>query len=297
MNHIMKIITAYLQGGLGNQSFIYAAARALALRSDAKLMLDVSSFLDDKVYHRAFALEPYQLMDNSYRLLDAPLRTRLFRRVRYVFLRNHMSRIGNYCCDRRPFKYRPLPVQWRGNLVLDGYWQSEKYFYDYRNQILADFSLRDADWIVHDPIAQKILASRNSIFLHVRSYKDIPGKEDGSRALKNILYYRNALAYLKGVLANGTVFVFSDDVEWARANIVKEDPVFKFVYADASSTQLRDFMLMRLCAHGIAANSSYSWWANWLGEQDHGGVRIRLGKRVMNDDFWPERWIPISREG
>jgi hypothetical protein len=120
--------------------------------------------------------------------------------------------------------------------------------------------------------------------------------ENGSRALKNIVYYRNALDYMKGMLGSGTVFVFSDDIEWAKGNVIKEIPHFRFVYSLPGASQLRDFILMRLCRHSIAANSSYSWWATWLGEKEHGGIRIRLGKRVLNDDFWPERWIPILRE-
>lgn len=288
-----RVVCAYLQGGLGNQAFIYAAARALSLRTGAGLSLDGNYFLDDKTYRRAFSLAPFG------KELTSPCSsfpTRLLRRTRYALLRDRVSRIGNYCCEKRPFKYRPLPVDWQGTLTLDGYFQSEKYFFDARKQILVDFSLQDASWLEPDPLAQRIRSSANSVFLHVRSYKDIPGKEDGSRALKNVQYYSNALAYLKGKLGCATVFVFSDEIEWARANVVKEIPGFRFIYADAHSTQIRDFMLMRLCQHGIAANSSYSWWASWLGEQERGGIRIRLGKRVMNDDFWPERWIPISRE-
>lgn len=289
----MNSVVAYLQGGLGNQAFIYAAARALSLRTGASLLLDGGYFLDDKTYHRAFSLAPFGMELTS---ASPSFSTRLLRRFRYALLRDHVSHVGNYCCDKRPFRWRPLPGNWQGTLTLDGYFQSEKYFFDARKQIFVDFTLQDASWLESDSLAQKIRSSANSIFMHVRTYKDIPGKEDGSRALKNIQYYYNALTYLKGMLGRASVFVFSDEIEWARANVVKEIPGFKFIYADAHSTQIRDFMLMRLCQHGITANSSYSWWASWLGEQEHGGIRIRLDKRVMNDDFWPERWIPISRK-
>lgn len=291
----MNIISAYLQGGLGNQAFIYAAARALSLRTGAGLSFCGDYFLEDKVYRRSLSLDAFRCA-----LGDVNVHCKLVRLAelaRYRLLCDYISRLGNYCCDRRPFKFRPFPEEWRGTLTLDGYWQSERYFADVRREISADFTLRDASWLDQDPLAAKIRGAENPVFLHVRSYKDIPGKEDGSRALKNIIYYRNALDYLKGILPRATVFVFSDDVEWAKANVVRETPCFRFVYSNPDSSQLRDFMLMRLCQHSIAANSTYSWWASWLGEQEHGGIRIRLGKRVMNDDFWPERWISISREG
>lgn len=51
-------------------------------------------------------------------------------------------------------------------------------------------------------------------------------------------------------------------------------------------------MLMR---HGVVANSSFSWWAGWLGEMESPAncIRIRLDIRCMNDDYWPERWIAV----
>lgn len=50
----MRTVRAYLQGGLGNQCFIYATARALALRVGADLELDLDYFGEDKAYARQF---------------------------------------------------------------------------------------------------------------------------------------------------------------------------------------------------------------------------------------------------
>ena len=52
-----KKIYLYLNGGLGNQLFQYAAARNLAIRNNAKLIIDISTgFTLDLKDHRKFSL-------------------------------------------------------------------------------------------------------------------------------------------------------------------------------------------------------------------------------------------------
>lgn len=296
----MRQVITYLQGGLGNQCFIYAAARAAALRARAELELDGSYFLDDKIYRRKFALDAFSL--RTPRLCVSALKAiRLFRRLRYALLRDRVSRFGNYVCDKRPFKFRPLPDSWHGVLTLDGYFQSEKYFYEQREQILKDFTLKDVSWLESDRLAQEIAKTEHSIFLHVRSYKEVPGKENGECAMQLIDYYREAIAYINTHIPSGRLFVFSDDIEWARHNVLssaQEISRLPVVFNDSDSSQLRDFTLMRMCRHGIVADSSFSWWAGWLGDQERlqrgeSAIRIHVNRMVLNEDFWPERWIPI----
>ena len=294
-----KIVRAYLKGGLGNQCFIYAAARAAVLRTGSELLLDGSYFKEDKVYRRSFSLDCFNYAGTK--VADASRAERMFRKVRYALLRDRRQRLGNYCCDMRPFRYRPLPKDWCGTLVLDGYFQSERYFSDVREHILADFTLKDATWLESDPLANQIRTAEHSIFLHVRSYKEVPGKEDGRCAMWLVRYYRDALLRLEGELPSGRVFVFSDDIEWARVNVlagIEGKSRLEFVFNGAGSSQERDFALMRLCRHGILADSSFSWWAGWLGEQEcmQKGVkslRLHVDKYVLNADFWPERWVAI----
>lgn len=296
----MNEIKAYLQGGLGNQCFIYAAARAAALRTGAELVLDGSYFLDDKIYRRKFALDAFSL--RTPRLCVSALKAiRLFRRLRYVLLRDRVSRFGNYVCDRRPFKFRPLPGSWNGTLTLDGYFQSEKYFYDQREQVLKDFTLKDDSWLGSDRLAQEIAKTEHSIFLHVRSYMEVPGKENGECALQLIDYYRDAIAYVNTHVPSGRLFVFSDDIEWAKHHVLscaQQTSRLPITFNDAASSQLRDFTLMRMCRHGIVADSSFSWWAGWLGEQERlkrgdSAIRIHVNRLVLNADFWTDRWIAI----
>ena len=50
-----------LFSGLGNQMFMYAAGRALAIRLGASLELDVSRFPRDRVYRRVYLLDRFPI--------------------------------------------------------------------------------------------------------------------------------------------------------------------------------------------------------------------------------------------
>lgn len=302
MDSCMSTVRAYLQGGLGNQCFIYATARALALMTGAKLVIDCDYLLEDYVYKRKLALDQFNCSFELVRPSSKMLR--VMKMLRYKLLRGRVSRIGNLCIDRRPYKFSPLPKSFTGSLTLDGYWQTEKYFLDAREQLINDFALKDDSWVACDDVARQICeAGDKSVFLHVRSYKEVPGRGDGSCALAMIDYYRGAIKYIREKLSDAKFFVFSDDLEWARANVVvpatSDSDSFVFVDSnDCTNSQIRDFTLMRLCAHGIVADSSFSWWAGWLGEQErllsgNDAIRVRPNRRVMNDDFWPKRWVAI----
>ena len=297
----MKSLLAYLQGGLGNQCFIYATARAAALRGVAKMSVSCDYLLEDRVYKRKLALDVFNCT------LDVcsprPRVFRLAQKLRYRLLRDHIVRWGNYCVDKRPFCYRPLPCDWRGTLTLDGYWQSEKYFYDKRDQLLHDFKLKDDAWVKEDPVARQILeAGSSSAFIHVRSYKEVPGREDGSCAKSMVAYYQKTIRYLQGRVPGLRLFLFSDDPPFARSLLAAAEGGVHLISTDNPGSpilgQVRDFSLMRMCRHGIVADSSFSWWAGWLGEQEalargERPIRVRVNRTVMNQDFWPDRWIAL----
>jgi hypothetical protein len=294
-------VNAYIQGGIGNQCFIYAAARSLADRVGADLKIDLSYLTHDLVYKRRFELDSFNVRLNQMGPVVKKA-VQKFRKIRYYAMSRTSASICNYYCEKRPFKFQVLPDYWNDELTLEGYWQSERYFSDHAKQIVKDLTFKDTSWLEGDPVAQAIQNSQNSTFLHVRSYKEVPGCADGHAALP-VEYYLKALKAIENRINEEVkVFVFSDDLDWARekllpyigANAVFVDPIRE---SNVNNTH-RDFQLMRLCLHGIVANSSFSWWAGWLGEQDwlakgEKPVRLRVNQRCMNDDYWPDRWVTI----
>ena len=98
---------------------------------------------------------------------------------------------------------------------------------------------------------------------------------------------------------SGTVFLlFSDDPEWCRANLENANARV----LDAPDT-LGAFSLMQACHHHIIANSTFSWWAAWLGEVE-GTIVVSppaqewFGPKLLEKwdtrDMIPERWFQVS---
>jgi Glycosyl transferase family 11. len=299
-------IIPYLQGGLGNQCFIYAAARSLADLKSVTLTLDLRYLVADFIYKRSFLLSNFNIRVEHIRD-DVPLWVSRIQQMGYKVISRYYGKIGGYYCEKScPRHYQPLDfdehrVKW---VCLDGYWQSEKYFCNNKTQIMRDLIVSNEQPFVGMTISSQINRAHCPVFMHIRSYKEVTGREDGSAAL-SVTYFRNALEKMKNMVGIFQLFVFSDDVQWAMSRLHVPDGI-NTIYAEPSGKgqdfdTLRDFWLMRKCKHGIVANSSFSWWAGWLGEQDwlakgETPIRMRVDKRCMNDDYWPDRWVAIPCE-
>lgn len=303
-----------LTGGFGNQCFLYAAGRGLALKYGARLVL-----LD---MYKPGDLRQFALGDFNCQYKRKVRNGRLARRISAWFHAKRLAKakavhsccVGNHYFDLRDVELR-LPEHLDRDIYLDWFFQSEKFFKDYADQIAADFTLTDDSWLERDAMASRIRETQNAIFCHVRSYND--AAPDGTMALP-VSFYKNAAATMCKKLGGGKIYLFSDNLEWARERLEKSFAENGFdmvpVRGDKSllpqgkytSGFLRDFTLMRLCRHAIVPNSTFSWWAAWLMEHERkskgeSSIVIRPGmggkvKREEGPNFWPERWLVASPE-
>ena len=58
---------------------------------------------------------------------------------------------------------------------------------------------------------------------------------------------------------------------------------------------LDEFELMRQCSHHIVANSTFSWWAAYLGE-DKGGIVYAPCTGIWSEEFYPKEWNLIRTQ-
>jgi len=259
------MVIVRLTGGLGNQMFQYAAARAVADRLGAELLLDTRAFqrtLALRPYtHRAYALAPFNLrarLASAQDLQDWPawvveLGTRL-RFVRPLFRRWHFE---------GAIAYDPGVGMLRDPVCLVGYWQSERYFIDIADRIRADFTLRQPlSGANAGPL--ELARSGSSVGLHVRR-GDFASLDHAAKVhgLCSTDYYRRAIGLVREHCPDCCFLVFSDDPDWARAELPLDASAL-FVTGNRAAPE-HDLALMSACKHHIIANSSFSWWAAWLG--------------------------------
>lgn len=297
-----KKVVARIFGGLGNQLFIYAAARRLALASGAELVLDdVSGFVRDRAYRRVYELDrfhvPCRKATRAERLEPFP---RLRRRLLRMLNRRRPFHERSYLCQEGP-DYEPRLLQWRpkGTVYLEGYWQSERYFQGMADSIRAELRIRPPTDPENVTVAGHI-AGVSSVAVHVRFFDD----PDQQVALPRIddpsAYYVRAVQKMESLAPNSHYFIFSDRPEAARARIpLPYERVRLVTHNDAATGAYADLWLMTQCRHCIIANSTFSWWGAWLTETSAKRVIAPEPARPEVQRSWraagllPDRWIKV----
>lgn len=280
-------VVAIIKGGLGNQLFAYAGARAFALRSGRELLIDDDSGFVRDGYDRSFRLDRFPIEARpapaEFRLGDPKgakhKLVRSFNKLLPSVWRNYFAeKSGKPAARLLSFRSRRQVVH------LNGYWQDEACFLDFRDRIRAELEpppLEDES----DRALEHELAETPSVFLHIRRIRYSPRLDRG--------YYQSSIRLAAEAVPGCRFEVFGDDVAWGRDALDFGGLPVRFHEGDTSN-ELRDFRLMSACRHAIVANSSFSWWAAWL--------RSALGKLVWTpaNPGWPVKpasgWQPVPNE-
>lgn len=261
-------------GGLGNQMFQYAAGLALSRRLGCGLLLHAVETRPD---HARFALDAFGL---DLRLWQPdPRALPLLDRLR--------GRTGG----KRAARAWPGPVfeqqgvcatdgigTVRPGTYLSGFFQSEDFFADHAAAVRAAFALdRFAEGI--DPALLAAAAGSATASVHIRrgDYATDP-QTTATHGLLGAEHYARARALMERLVPVERWLVFSDDATAAAA--VTEGWPGRVMVTGQSA--LQDMALMARCAHHVIANSSFSWWAAWLGRNP---ARMVIA---------PRRWFSVA---
>ena len=260
------MVITNLIGGLGNQMFQYAAGRALSLECGVPLRLDVSGFAAYDL-HQGFELGT--IFNGAFDISDEAdvrgiLGWQYAHSIRRVVFRSSMALFR-----RKGFVVEPHFHYWHGikevpcDCYITGYWQSEKYFSKFSEQIREDFIFR-LQLVKQNADLAKQITQTNAVSLHVRrgDYVNNP-ITTATHGLCSLDYYRAAIQYVSERVKKPQFFVFSDDIDWVKHNLKIEFPCI-YVDHNQGAESYNDMRLMSLCQHHIVANSSFSWWGAWL---------------------------------
>lgn len=288
-----RYIVSRLYGGLGNQMFQYAAARAVAMRVNAPLHLDLSLLGVDSA--RDFALAPFSIevkVASPTQKKNVANPKPLIRIIRRIRRRLGWSG-GIQVFTERSYRYDSGIKRLTAPVVLDGYFQSERYFADIRERIVQDFTLRHKPSSAAEALLNKI-STTDSIGLHIRRgdyvKNPIANAYHGTCSLD---YYRRGVEVVTRGLERPHCFLFSDDPDWVRINFKAEVPT-TLVDIHGPLEAHEDLRLMAACRCYVIANSSFSWWGAWLGS--HPGKVVVAPQRWFRDvrvdtsDLIPSDW-------
>lgn len=260
------MITVRFRGGLGNQMFQYAAARAVALRLDTAIVADLRWFDRHAAARRRAGLATDRPFDLPH-LAIAPLRERsrvaqwAHHRLLRLGLRPLYTPATDGFCDRS--------LTLRDGVTLSGFFQSERYFADIGADLRQAFRPRAPQVRERVLEAMDALRRRNRplVAVHIRRGDYI--RPDGASTVIDFARVQAAMARFDAV----TFIVFSDDPSWCQQALGGDNVVLS-----PFAAPVEDLFAMSICDHFIIANSTFSWWAAWLGTAPN--------KRVLAPDDW-----------
>ncbi len=289
------MIITRLMGGLGNQMFQYAAARALAEKRATQVRIDLSWFDSARLVDapRHYELDRFSLKQNfidpsRYALVagqDSSLKIRL-----YGFTKGR-TKPRVLLCKESGHGFGAQFFDQPNNVLLEGYWQSEKYFIGIRNLILTDFSFGTPATGKNEALLSDI-NSTNAVSIHVRrgDYANTKAARE-IHGLMGLDYYAEAIKQINKRVPDIKFFVFSDDPVWCKQNLKVPGSA---VYVDHNKDGAEDMRLMTACKHHIIANSTFSWWGAWLNPSEEKIVyapkRWFANKDMDTRDILPESW-------
>lgn len=279
------MIIVELTGGLGNQMFQYAFGRSLSLMLNRQLLIDDHAFSLAGNPERTYNLDIFNLdIEFINREQFNPAET-----VHHVFER-HENTYDKGLLETLKKLPSDVPVK------LMGYWQSYRYFDEIKAVIKADFQYLY-------PLQERWLTLGNqiketeSVMVHVRR-GDYLLAPDFHRTVSEF-YLERAMDIARNQCSSAVFYIFSDDIAWCKANITAaEDVVF---VEDHFQDQHNEYVLqlMSLCKHFIIANSSFSWWAAYLGSAENSLIvapKEWLSIPLNTADLIPDKWRQISMD-
>jgi Glycosyl transferase family 11 len=286
------MVLVKLMGGMGNQMFQYALGRHLAHNRSDELFLSIEA-LPLLTPPRSFELGVFNISGRVISFNEI-----VARGAKCIWVASDLD-----------FRFSSEIVEGAGQhqlLCLAGWWQSEKYFKGISPILRQEFTFKDAA-LPPGPAAEFVNAMEGveAVCVHVRRADYLETTD--SKGFLGLGYYKWAVQEIKKRISRPHLFVFSDDVEWCQEHLELDAP--STVVRPRSDREARssdDLYLMTLCKHFIIANSTYSWWAAWLGKHERkvviapkGWFRSERDSCVSEDatlcsvDLIPEEWIRV----
>lgn len=275
------MIRIVLLGRTGNHLFQYALGRVLAEKHGVPLVLDASWFNAEgwsEVSH----------------FLQLPIKAKVVRRLPLA------ARALRKFTDKHYWEFRGVPVLRENPIdqsfdpgflnappdcMLFGYFQTPLYFEsiaeDLRNELRLllknAFDARTQSKPPKLTALMEELRNPNAVAVHVRRRDYL---NHAAFQVCDTHYYDATIERMRTRIPDARFFIFSDDPEWCRSQFTGTD--MQVIEASPlSRNPLHDLHLMSLASHHIIANSTYSWWAAWIGRKE--------GQQVIMPDRWYAR--------
>ena len=266
-------IEVFLQGGLGNQLFQFACGYSLALDIGLSIQMIHTS------KKRKYALDNFGIPEKKVLLLkDSEL---------MVVKKQRHSRSCNFQpLTEASLKFEPL-VLTSDHIRLHGYRQAIPYFERHSSAIRS---------LLYSESKHRVLSEANDtdLVIHIRL-----GDYVKSSTNRNI-YAENRDDYVMSSLdyfnfsGNEKIVVVTDDSKLLKEMYPK---LMKLSPKIFRGSDFESFQFIQTVKKKIITNSTFSWWAAWLGGGEvvapERWFKSSSGLQIFSDQFYPQEWHRI----
>ena len=304
-----------LSNEIGNQMFMYASAYSISKELNRKLYIDdETAFLTRKNVSK-FGLNLFNITSliapdilkfknlSGYIKRKFLIKTDLLRSKKKFYIeKKERNKVTKYSNDYKN-------IVFDNNLFLEGHFQTESYFKNYKDEIKEEFKLKNQDTLKNNPYFNEI-NKLNSVSICLRQNRFMEGRGQNTSqnkqkswnfTLEQINYINKSVIYIKSKVSNPTFFLWTNDF----SNIDKKK--FNFNYEEiklydnesALDKRIQSLFLLTHCNHFIVTTSPFNWWGAWLSERND-KIILRPSDKFFNDffpnnqDFWPLDWNIIN---
>jgi len=297
-----KKIIVRIAEGIGNQLFMYAHAYALSKKINYDLYIDNTSGYFQKKNIRSYELDKFNinasLSDKKYRfdnfLLN--LNRNLLKKIdiyktnkSFLIESKNRNKITNY--------YDTSKLNFSDILYVEGYYETEKYFKDFANDLKKKFTINEK-YLEKNNKYIDLVKNSNSVSISVRQHRFSERRQiNYSKSIKfvqnTVNYINKAVIFFKNKIPNAKFFIWSND--FVGLNEYFDENEFVFIKNNTNKS-INDFNLFKYAKHFIVGPTSFHWWGAWL-NQNRNKICVRPPDNLNpsnNKNFWPESWIKID---
>lgn len=251
------LVVIQLSGGMGNQMFQYALYLQLKV-------LGKNVKIDDITEYEGRNARPIRLsvFDANY---EVPTETQM-KCLTDSYL-DLASKIRRKLTGRKTAEYMEKSQLFDSKVLemdrayLVGWWQSEKYFKDIKEDVRKAFTFKHIELSEKMQTYQNAMKNTNSVSVHIRR-GDYLQVDEVYGGICTEEYYEKAMEQMQKEILNCQFFIFTNDIPWVKEHMSGENVTV--VEGNDEDAGYIDMYLMTCCKHYILANSSFSWWGCYL---------------------------------